>query len=151
MMIRKLTLIFVLVFMLLLSSTPVLALTLSVSGNFDTSVFEVKRGEGVTYSEVYMKITNFNDFVLDYEVTIDSPPGVTIELSQSTGSIPINSRAYIYIEAISVSKRVKKGEYPISLTASTIPYGGYVISIEQQNTLTVLNPSKRKQIIFGKG
>lgn len=130
---------------LVLLAVPVLAATMSIWENFSSYPFEAQRGTTVSYTDVYIQITNHNSYEINYELTPESPEGVALNLSQYTGSILPGSTAYVYLTSISVNKKVKSGMYPISVMVEVnFPDEFVIIRVKENNTLTVLNPNGRK-------
>ncbi len=130
---------------LVLLAVPALAATMSIVSNFSSYPFEVRRGTTVSYTDIYIQISNPNSYEINYELTPESPDGVALNLSQYTGSILPGSAATVYITSISVQTKVKRGVYPISVMVKVnFPDENCIIRVQRNSTLTVLNPNGKK-------
>ncbi len=129
---------------------PASASSIAMSGNFYMVDLQVKQGQTVTYPEAYVVIFNYNNYPLNYKIETTQPNGVTMKLSQYTGTITAMTGecptyVFIYLQSITVGKRVKVGDYPVSILATMTNTGGNILGgVEMSNVLTVLSHKTTK-------
>jgi hypothetical protein len=126
-------------------SAPAQAQGLGLSGNFYRQHYELAPGESLPTGDVYVVVSNSGDSPLVVNMVTDTPPGVTLSLSEESFTLALGAKQQVYV-GVQVSEQASPGEYTLAISAEAQRQGtGIKITTgtQQQAKLSVLGESGR--------